>query len=285
MDNMANMLDIQKLEKSVVEIKGEIETTAFEAFRDQAVKHLAEHVEIDGFRKGHVPANVALKNLSESQILEEMAQKALSVEFPKIIKENKIDAIGYPSIQITKLASGNPLGFTIKVAVLPEVVLPDYKKIAAKENNEFATKDIKEEEKAKALEDNRVAIVETIIKETKLDVPEVLVHSEAHSMMSRLKRDLEAMNMKFEDYLKMVGKDEKALAEQLHLDAEKRAKMQLIVAEIAKAEKITAPKETVDAEVKKVVDVYKDADQNNARMYIESVLINEEVFKFLEAQK
>jgi transcriptional/translational regulatory protein YebC/TACO1 len=145
--------------------------------------------------------------------------------------------------------------------------------------------DIKEEEKAKALEDNRVAIVETIIKETKLDVPEVLVHSEAHSMMSRLKRDLEAMNMKFEDYLKMVGKDEKALAEQLHLDAEKRAKMQLIVAEIAKAEKITAPKETVDAEVKKVVDVYKDADQNNARMYIESVLINEEVFKFLEAQK
>jgi hypothetical protein len=124
MDNMANMLDIQKLEKSVVEIKGEIETTAFEAFRDQAVKHLAEHVEIDGFRKGHVPANVALKNLSESQILEEMAQKALSVEFPKIIKENKIDAIGYPSIQITKLASGNPLGFTIKVAVLPEVVLP-----------------------------------------------------------------------------------------------------------------------------------------------------------------
>jgi trigger factor len=38
--------------------------------------------------------------------------------------------IGRPQVSITKLAPGNPLGFTIHSAVLPEVTLPDYRSIA-----------------------------------------------------------------------------------------------------------------------------------------------------------
>ena len=44
--------------------------------------------------------------------------------------------MGDPAVQITKIAKGSPLGFKITVAVSPEVILPDYKKIgerAAKE--------------------------------------------------------------------------------------------------------------------------------------------------------
>mgnify|MGYP000078266370 CR=1 FL=1 len=47
--------------------------------------------------------------------------------------------------QITKIARGNPLGFVIKTAVMPEVTLPDYKKIAAAERKEEST-DVTEEE-------------------------------------------------------------------------------------------------------------------------------------------
>ena len=55
---------------------------------------------------------------------------ALNEHYPKIIEEEKIDAISRPEISITKLARKNPLGFKIKTAVLPEIKLPDYKNIA-----------------------------------------------------------------------------------------------------------------------------------------------------------
>ncbi len=337
------MAEIKKLEKSLVEIKGEIEAAEFESFRAVALKKLGESVEIDGFRKGHVPANVLESKLPEIAVLEEMAQLALSKNYAKIITENKIDAIGYPKINITKLAKGNPLGFTITVATVPEIKLPDYKALAKKvngkvekievtdaefenivkqarmirakelakggeidENNlpeiddeyvktlggfenraDFDKKireNVLEEKKMRARDKRRLEMIESIIAETNLEVPEVLVDSEVHKMLHKMRSDIEAMGLKYDDYLKNLNKTEEDLHKEFEKDAEKRAKLQLIVVEIAKAEKLEAPKDMVEAEVKKVTEIYKDVTPENARGYIESVLQNEEVFKFLEAQ-
>ncbi|MCR4311473.1 MAG: hypothetical protein NUV54_02830, partial [Candidatus Taylorbacteria bacterium] len=46
----------------------------------------------------------------------------------------RVSLIGDPRVTITKCAKDNPLTFTIVVSVLPEVTLPDYKKIASSEN-------------------------------------------------------------------------------------------------------------------------------------------------------
>lgn len=123
-------IKITKLPKSEVEIEGEIEADIFEAYYSKALKKLGENIEIDGFRKGKVPENVLISKIPEISILEEMAEMALVEHYPKIIEDEKIDAISRPEIGITKLARKNPLGFKIKTAVIPEMELPDYKKIA-----------------------------------------------------------------------------------------------------------------------------------------------------------
>lgn len=337
------MSEIKKLEKSQVEIKDEITADVFESFRLKALKKLGENVEIDGFRKGHVPESVLEKRLGEMPVLEEAAQMAIASVYAKIIKENNIDAIGYPRINITKLAKGNPLGFTITVAVLPEIVLPDYKKIAkeamsskedvavsdeeveaaikniqkmkAQEGGQKEVKDedlpeldeeylkklgdfksvddlkikIKEnmslEKTTRANDKKRLSMIETLAEKTKLDVPEVLISAEVEKIEHRIKHDLEHMGMKYDDYLKHLNKTEEDLRRDWQADAEKRAKIELIVGEIAKKENLSAPKEKVEEELKKVLEAYKDANPENARYYIENVLTNEEVFKFLESQK
>ncbi len=339
------MAEIKKLDGSLVEIKGEIAFEELVLHKDAAIKHLGEHMNIDGFRPGHVPTNVVEKNAGEMAILEETARIALAKAYPKIVKEHEIDAIGYPQINITKLASGNPLGFTIVVATVPEIKLPDYKKLAKDAMSEVEDTEISDSEFEKALEQikmmrqkeeakgaeipegtplpdlddefvkklgdfkdlpdfkekvrmnmtadkkwraaekKRVAMMETIIAETKIDVPEILIEAEAHKLVQKMKTDIENMGLKYDDYMKTVKKTEEDLRKEMRTDAEKRAKMQLIIGEIAKIEKIEAPKEQVTAEVKKVTEIYKDADPENARMYIESVLQNEEVMKFLESQK
>ena len=126
-------ISVKKLPHSEVEVEGELPAEIFETYFDRAVKKLGENLEVPGFRKGKAPESILLAQLGEGKILEEMAELALAEHYPKIIEENKIDAISRPEVAITKLARKNPLGFKIKTAVLPEVKLPDYKKIAKKE--------------------------------------------------------------------------------------------------------------------------------------------------------
>src|SRR3989344_4085610 len=88
---------------------------------------------IEGFRSGHIPEKVLVQNVGESAVLYEMAERTLAAEYPGMLAEQNIDAIGRPEITITKLAKDNPLGFAIKTAVTPEVKLPDYHRIAEQE--------------------------------------------------------------------------------------------------------------------------------------------------------
>ena len=128
--------EIKKLPKSLVEITGIMEADDFEGFRKKAMKHLAEHADLPGFRKGHIPEATLATAVGEMGILEEMAEMAIESRYTDIILTNKIDAIGRPTIGILKLAKGNPFEFKITVAVVPEITLPDYKKIAGKKTKE-----------------------------------------------------------------------------------------------------------------------------------------------------
>src|SRR3989344_9172773 len=120
-----------KLPKSIVEIEGELDAPIFESYFSPALKRLGENLEIDGFRKGKAPETVLLSKIPEARILEEMTELALAEHYPKILEDEKIDAIGRPEISITKLARKNPLEFKIKIAVMPLIKLADYKKIAS----------------------------------------------------------------------------------------------------------------------------------------------------------
>lgn len=82
-----------------------------------------------------------------------MAERALSVAYPEACKLHNIDAIGYPQLAIKKIAEDNPLGFTATVAVVPEVKLGDYKKLAAEANQDKATTEVTDEEVGKQIKD------------------------------------------------------------------------------------------------------------------------------------
>jgi len=92
------------------------------------------NIEVTGFRKGKAPRDIAMKEISPIQLLERMAQEAISKSYVDILQKEDIKAIGHPQITITKIAEGEDLEFKVTTAVLPEIKLGDYKKIA-KENN------------------------------------------------------------------------------------------------------------------------------------------------------
>jgi len=130
----------------------------------------------------------------------------------------------------------------------------------------------------------RLAIVEEIIKKTEGEVPDILIKSETDKMLFRLESDITNAGLNFKDYLEKIGKKEEDLRNEWKQDAEKRAKLQMIINSISEKENLKPTKEEIEKEVARVMQVYKDADITRAKTYVEQVLGNEKVFKFLEEQ-
>ena len=97
-----------------------------------------------------------------------------------------------------------------------------------------------------------------------------------------MESDITQMGLKFEDYLKHLNKTKEDLKKEFHKDAEKKAKLGLILHKISEVEKITADPEQVKSEVAHILEHYKETDPTRARLHAENVLTNEKVFQFLE---
>lgn len=143
-----------KLDKSMIELLFEVPAEVWIVRETEALEFLGQDVELDGFRKGKAPIEVLKKSLPEMMILEKIAEIIASELYPKAVAEEKIAVIGRPDIMITKLARDNALEFTVKTAVVPEVKLPDYKKIA-KEEMVTESEEVTEEDFEKAVLDIR----------------------------------------------------------------------------------------------------------------------------------
>ncbi|MFA6536359.1 MAG: trigger factor [Candidatus Paceibacterota bacterium] len=125
----------EKLENSEIEVLIESPFGELEKHRAKALKAMLQDVELDGFRKGKVPEDIFIKRYGEVAVLYEAAGVLIQEILPQLLTELKLKIIGEPGITITKCASGNPLEFKVRLAILPEVKLPDYKKIASTENS------------------------------------------------------------------------------------------------------------------------------------------------------
>ncbi len=346
---------------SQVKIAGEIPYEELNKERKSAIKALGKNVELDGFRKGHVPEEVLAKKLGEVTILTEMAERAIAHVYPQILEAHEIDAIGYPKIEITKVAPDNPLGFTALVAVLPDITLPDYKKIANEVNKTKESDIVSDEELDKKIEDilrqkaayermqkkaaakgegdlptpetvekeedlkipeltdevaktlgqpgqfetaedfkakvrehfeiekkrevtseHRVKLTDAIIDASAIELPQVLIESELNQMFAQMEEDLKRSNLNMDDYLKHIKKTKEELGTEWRPAAEKRAKLQLILNEIAKKEELKPDAKLVEEQVAEILKQYKDADESRVKTYVESILVNEVVLKMLE---
>ncbi len=326
-------MEIKKLLQSTVEIRGEIVTEIFESFREPALLALGREVTLPGFRPGHVPKEVLAREVGEYRVLERMAELALSDHYPKLLVENKLDALGRPSINITKLAKGNPLGFTITTAIHPEIKLPDYRTLAkefkAKDSpssegesfsgegepltSEIVTEEeissvisdleksgkneeilklpdlrekilagLKQEKATKTRDKRRLGLIEKIMGATTIDLPPILIESELETMMAEMKHEVGRMGLPFDQYLTHLKKTEVELKQNWRTQAEHRVKTGLILAEIARAEKLEAPKEELEPELKHLLEQHPKANPDRARAYLASLIVNEQVFKLLE---
>ncbi|MDP3710391.1 MAG: trigger factor [bacterium] len=152
---------LKNLPKSEIELEINIPFSELEPQVKRAAILISEKINIEGFRKGKAPYEIIKNKVGEMAIYEEAAELAVRKTYPEILEEifqkNKTDGkdftpIGKPEITITKIAPGNDLQYKVKLALLPEVKLGDYKNIAAKTNKDKKEVVVSDEEIDKTLQ-------------------------------------------------------------------------------------------------------------------------------------
>jgi len=144
---------------------------------------------------------------------------------------------------------------------------------------------IRLEKERKLRDKKRLEIIEAIIAEADIPLPRIIIEGELDRMVERMKNDIARAGGTFEEYLKHIKKTEEDLRKEWTPDAEKRGKVQLILNKIAEEEGIAPEKDKVEKEVKHLLAHYKDAREEDVRVFAESIITNEAVFAFLEGLK
>jgi len=142
---------------------------------------------------------------------------------------------------------------------------------------------IKTEKERHEKEKRRAAILDELVQGAKISYPSMLREYELDDMEARIKEDLSRIGRSFDEYLAETKKTREELRADWKDAADKRAKIRLILSEIARKENLDADAKELEHELEHAKQHYKNANPETLRANLAHVMRNESVLKFLES--
>ena len=211
--------------------------------------------------------------------------------------EKKDVIVKFPEDYPAPDLKGKTAKFDVTVNAVKRKELPAIDDAFASDVSEFETLEeyknhIKEHmehhdvENAKIETENK--IIDAIVKEVKVDLPDQLVEHELDHIMQDMEYRLMYQGLKLEDYAKYLNKTVDELRTERKRDAEKSLKIRLAMQQILKNEKIDVTKEEVDAKIKemaktaqKTIKEYKETLTDERINYIKNDILMDKLLTFL----
>lgn len=123
---------MEKLEKNIVKFDITVDKSKFNEAVIKAYKKNRKRFNVPGFRKGKAPFNIVKNYYGTGVFYEDAVNYCIDETYPEVIKENKINPVAYPEINVVTLEEGKDFVYSAKVTVKPEVELGKYKGVEVK---------------------------------------------------------------------------------------------------------------------------------------------------------
>ena len=154
-----------KVEKTENANEVKIEVTVEASKFDEAIKRVyfqsAKYFNIPGFRKGKAPLQIVEKYYGKEIFYEDAFNEIAPVALEEVVKENNLEVVSRPNIEITQIEKGKDVIFTAIMQTKPEAELGKYKGIEIKKIEYNVTdKDIENELKQMQERNSRLVTVE-----------------------------------------------------------------------------------------------------------------------------
>ncbi len=174
------------------------------------------------------------------------------------IGEEKDLTVKFPEEYHAKELAGKDAVFHVKVNGIQKKELPELDDDFAMDVSDFDTfaayeADIRSkltEEAQKSLDAEREnALIEKAVANASVDVPPPMVEDQLDHIVREMQLRMAYQGLKMEDYLKYTGQTAQQLRDMYRSEAEKRAKVELVLEAIRKAEGIEPTEEEVEQQI------------------------------------
>ena len=171
--------------------------------------------------------------------------------------------VTFPEDYNAKDLAGKDAVFKVKINEIKEKELPELDDEFASEVSEFDTmaeyredvkKNLAEKKEKEAKEKREDAVIEAIIKDSKMEIPEAMIDTQTKSMVNDYARRLQSQGLSLEQYFMLTGLDMDKFTEQMKPGARKRIESRLILEAIVAAENFDVSDEEYEKELERMAD-------------------------------
>lgn len=167
--------------------------------------------------------------------------------------------------QVADLA-GKPALFKVVIKAIKTKEVPELDDEFASDVSDFDTLDEykedlkktileKKEKAAKTAKEN--ALVDKVIENAQMDIPDPMIELEVRQMADEFAQRMQMQGLSMEQYMQYTGLTSEKLLEEMKPNAEKKIKTRLVLEAVVDAEKIEVSAEELEAEYKKLADMYQ----------------------------
>ena len=173
--------------------------------------------------------------------------------------------VTFPEQYQAEELAGKPALFKVKIKEVKVKELPEIDDEFAQEVSEFDTLDeykedirkkLQEAKESEAARETESRIIEAIIKDSEMDIPEKMIDTACDQMVEEFARNMQMQGIALEQYLQMTGSTLEQMKEQVKPQAEARVQSSLVLEAIVEAEGIEAKEADVDDEILKMSEQY-----------------------------
>ena len=213
--------------------------------------------------------------------------------------ERKEFSLTAPKDFANKTVAGQKLDFSVTVKDVKKVTLPELNDEFAKTLGQFANLDqlmlnirdgLTEEKKDKENQRVRLEIMNALIDKAACQASPSMIEDQLTTMMQNFDQDLHRHDMELSLYLAKIGKTQEDIKKEWRPEAERQVKMALVIHAIARENNITITREETDEALESLIQstmlrnggANPNLDMERMRSLIQSRLLNEKTFQFLE---
>ena len=211
-------------------------------------------------------------------------------------EEKDLD-LTFPENYHAKDLKGAAVVFKVKVNEVKTKVLPEVNDDFAKDVNAAGVETVADlknmirtriEDGKKSQAENKAdtALMDKLVENAEIDLPEVLVEEEVNNQIQQLAQQISQYGMNFNQYLSMMGKKIEDVRAEYTDNATKTAKLRLILEEIAKVEALEPTEEDLENEYNNIAAQYNmPVDQVKAYISVDMLkrdVRNEKAYAFVK---
>lgn len=240
--------DLKKKDDGSFVINVTIPAEEIKKIYHQVIEEQAKEAEIKGFRKGKAPVNLVEEKIGKEKLDNQLLNKVINQSYPEAIKKLDLKPIIPPEVKLVSTEKNKEWEIKFISTELPEVDLGEFKEKIKEINAQSGIwtpetegkKEVDDQEK----KDQKIQkVIETLLKNVKVDLPEILINQELNRKLVNLIDQVNQTGLKLEDYLSTKGTNIEEIKKDFRQQIINNWKIDLALEKIADQEEVEVTEE------------------------------------------